>query len=87
MSNKVDTIPHPGKPLLILHGSSVAGAVKVRYPSRHDRYMMRRNLKRGGADLQAGGRQRRHTGDEDRAGHPAAHAQDAPPQDEANHRF
>jgi DUF1707 SHOCT-like domain len=56
VSNKVDTIPQAGKPLLVLHGSSVAGAVKVRYPSRHDRYMMRRNVKRGGTDTQSGGR-------------------------------
>jgi hypothetical protein len=46
VSNKVDSIPQAGKPLLVLHGSSVAGAVKVRYPGRHDRYMMRRNVKR-----------------------------------------
>ena len=32
VSNKVDTIPQAGKPLLVLHGSSVAGAVEVRYP-------------------------------------------------------
>ncbi len=88
VSNKVDTIPDPGQPLLVLHGSSVAGAVKVRYPSRHDRYMMRRNRKRGGADTQAGGR-----GTEDGPGmrtvpgiRPGT-TQDSPPQDEANRRF
>jgi hypothetical protein len=52
VSNKVDTIPQTGKPLLVLHGSSVAGSVRVRYPTRHDRYMMRRNLRRGGPDTQ-----------------------------------
>jgi hypothetical protein len=54
VSNKVDTIPQPGQPLLVLHGSSVAGSVKVRYPSRHDRYMMRRNARRGAAETQTG---------------------------------
>ena len=54
VSNKVDAIPRPGQPLLVLHGSSVAGSVKVRYPSRHDRYVMRRNLKRGREDTQSG---------------------------------
>lgn len=52
VSNKVDTVPQPGKPLLVLHGSSMAGSVKVRYPTRHDRYLMRRNLRRGGPDTQ-----------------------------------
>jgi hypothetical protein len=46
VSNKVDTIPEPGHPLLVVHGSSVAGAVRVRYPNRQDRYLMRRNIKR-----------------------------------------
>jgi hypothetical protein len=88
VSNKVDTIPHTGKPLLVLHGSSVAGAVKVRYPSRHDRYMMRRNVKRGGADTQAGGRSA-DTGSGMRTvpGIQPATPQDSPPQDEANRRF
>ena len=54
VSNKVDTVPHPGKPLLVLHGNSMAGSVRVRYPSRHDRYLMRRHLKRGGVDTQPG---------------------------------
>jgi len=55
VSNKVDTIAQPGKPMLVLHGNSVAGSVKIRYPGRHDRYMMRRNLKRGGVHTQSGG--------------------------------
>jgi hypothetical protein len=46
VSNAVDAVPAPGKPLLVVHGSSVAGSVRVRYPSRRDRYLMRRNLKR-----------------------------------------
>ena len=75
VSNKVDTIPRPGKPLLVLHGSSVAGSVKVRYPSRHDRHMMRRNLKRGGHDTQPSGGA--STLPAIRPGTP----QDAPPQD------
>ncbi|MEP6649133.1 MAG: DUF1707 domain-containing protein [Lapillicoccus sp.] len=54
VANKVDTVPQPGKPLLVLHGSSVAGSVRVRYASRRDRYVMRRNLKRGGLDNQPG---------------------------------
>jgi hypothetical protein len=80
VSNKVDTVPRPGKPLLVLHGSSVAGSVKVRYPSRHDRYMMRRNLKRGGEDTQPRGRPGVPSVP---ATHPATHPatpQDAPPQ-------
>lgn len=75
ISNKVDTIPRPGKPLLVLHGSSVAGSVKIRYPGRHDRYMMRRNLKRGGEDTKPSG---------DVASLPGTRPstpQDAPPQD------
>jgi uncharacterized protein DUF1707 len=75
ISNKVDTIPRPGQPLLVLHGSSVAGSVKVRYPSRHDRYMMRRNLKRGGGDTQPTGKVA--TLPVNRESTP----QDAPPQD------
>ncbi|HEY8305102.1 MAG TPA: DUF1707 domain-containing protein [Lapillicoccus sp.] len=46
VSNTVDAIPQPGKPLLILHGTSMAGTVRVRYPTRRDRYLMRRNVKR-----------------------------------------
>jgi hypothetical protein len=77
ISNKVDTIPRPGHPLLVLHGSSVAGSVKVRYPSRHDRYMMRRNLKRGGGDTQPTGTVA------SLPGHRPSTPQDAPPQDSA----
>jgi hypothetical protein len=46
VSNSVDTIPEPGKPLLVLHGTSMAGTIRVRYPSRRDRYLMRRTVKR-----------------------------------------
>jgi hypothetical protein len=73
ISNKVDTIPRPGKPLLVLHGSSVAGSVKIRYPGRHDRYLMRRNLRRGGEDTQ-------RMGPVATLPSPAT-PQDAPPQD------
>jgi len=76
VSNKVDTIPRAGQPLLVLHGSSVAGSVKIRYPGRHDRYMMRRNVKRGGQDTQPSGVATLRTG---RPPTP----QDAPPQDSA----
>ena len=47
VSNKVDALPQPGKPLLVLHGSSAVGSVKVRHPSRRDRRLMRRALRRG----------------------------------------
>jgi Domain of unknown function (DUF1707)/Cell wall-active antibiotics response 4TMS YvqF len=77
VSNKVDTIPRAGKPLLVLHGSSVAGSVKIRYPGRHDRYMMRRNVKRGGQDTQPSGGVATLP-----AGRPPT-PQDAPPQDSA----
>lgn len=89
VSNKVDTISRPGQPLLVLHGSSVAGAVRVRYPNRQDRYLMRRNLKRGGADSQAAGSSRDQ-------GPQATHTppgrwpptpQDAPPPDEPQRRY
>jgi hypothetical protein len=91
VSNKVDTIPQPGRPLLVLHGSSVAGAVRVRYPNRQDRYLMRRNLKRGGADSQAGASRtddaaptfRGHPGPGPRPPTP----QDAPPPDEVRRPF
>jgi len=76
VSNKVDTIPRAGQPLLVLHGSSVAGSVKIRYPGRHDRYMMRRNVKRGGQDTQPSGVATL------RSGRPPT-PQDAPPQDSA----
>ncbi|MGV1009040.1 MAG: DUF1707 SHOCT-like domain-containing protein [Dermatophilaceae bacterium] len=46
VSNKVDALPQPGKPLLVLHGSSAVGSVKVRHPSRRDRRLMRRALSR-----------------------------------------
>ncbi len=46
VSNTVDAIPQPGKPLLVLHGTSMAGTIRVRYPGRRDRYLMRRNVKR-----------------------------------------
>ena len=88
VSNKVDTIPQAGKPLLVLHGSSVAGAVKVRYPSRHDRYMMRRNLKRGGTDTQSGGRSSDALPGARTL--PGAHPptpQDSPPQDGVSRSF
>lgn len=47
VSNKVDTVPRPGKPLLVIKGSSVAGSVRVRYANRMDRHMLRRSLRRG----------------------------------------
>ena len=84
VSNKVDTIPHPGKPLLVLHGNSVAGAVRVRYPGRHDRYLMRRHVKRGGADTlpAATDGTANHVGST--PGGRTATPQDAPPPDRAD---
>ena len=59
VSNKVDALPQPGKPLLVLHGSSAVGSVKVRHPSRRDRWLMRRAMRRGeshvGPEAYAGG--------------------------------
>lgn len=59
VSNKVDALPQPGKPLLVLHGSSAVGSVKVRHPSRRDRRLMRRALRRAeshvGPEAYAGG--------------------------------
>lgn len=86
VSNKVDTVPHPGKPLLVIHGNSVAGSVRVRYASRHDRYLMRRHLKRGSQDPQPGVSTTVTTTS---AGTPpggrhSSTPQDAPPQDQAN---
>jgi hypothetical protein len=59
VTNKVDALPQPGKPLLVLHGSSAVGSIKVRHPSRLDRWLMRRALRRGeshaGPESYAGG--------------------------------
>jgi hypothetical protein len=85
VSNKVDTVPQPGKPLLVLHGNSVAGSVRVRYPGRHDRYLMRRHLKRGGADTQPGSSSTTSNGTV--PGAPPATPQDAPPQDGVHRPF
>jgi hypothetical protein len=88
VSNKVDTVPQPGKPLLVLHGNSVAGAVRVRYPSRHDRYLMRRHVKRGSIDTQLGmSSNGTASGAGTTAGGPSSTPQDAPPQDQANRPF
>lgn len=88
VSNKVDTVPQPGKPLLVLHGNSVAGAVRVRYPSRHDRYLMRRHVKRGSIDTQLGmSSNGTASGAGTTAGGPSSTPQDAPPQDQANQPF
>ena len=87
VSNKVDTVPHPGKPLLVIHGNSMAGSVRIRYPSRHDRYLMRRHLKRGSVDAQAS---MSSNGTASRAGTTPggpSMPQDAPPQDRANRPF
>jgi hypothetical protein len=49
VSNGVDEVPQPGHPLLVLHGSSAAGSVRVRYPGWGDRRAARRASRRGGA--------------------------------------
>ncbi|MEP6629984.1 MAG: DUF1707 domain-containing protein [Lapillicoccus sp.] len=46
VSNRVDEVPQPGRPLLVLHGSSAAGSVRVRYPGWHDRRAARRAERR-----------------------------------------
>ena len=45
--NRVDEIPRPGEPLLVLHGSSAAGTVRVRYPGWGDRRAARKAQRRG----------------------------------------
>jgi hypothetical protein len=47
VSNRVDEVPQPGHPLLVLHGSSAAGSVRVRYPGWGDRRAARRAARRG----------------------------------------
>jgi Domain of unknown function (DUF1707) len=41
VSNKVDTVPQRGKPLLVLHGNLVAGSLKVRHPGWSERRHLR----------------------------------------------
>lgn len=45
--NRVDEIPRPGQPLLVLHGTSAAGTVRVRYPGWGDRRAVRKAQRRG----------------------------------------
>jgi hypothetical protein len=55
VSSTVDAVPRPGSPLLVLHGSCTAGAVRVRYPRWDDRRRMRGALRRGAAAVEAAG--------------------------------
>lgn len=50
VSNKLDAVPQPGKPLLVLHGSAMMGSVKVRYAGWRDRRLMRKALQQTGSD-------------------------------------
>ncbi len=47
---KVDSVPSPGLPLLILHGQAAVGSVTVRRPSRLERRTAARLLKQRGGD-------------------------------------
>lgn len=47
VSTKVDALRQPGRPLLVLHGNAAVGSVKVRYPNRRDRRLMRKASRRG----------------------------------------
>lgn len=50
VSNKVDVVPQPRQPLLVLHGTPGVGAVRVRYARWGDKRMMRRAMRRTTAD-------------------------------------
>ncbi len=47
LSNRVNEIPRQGMPLLVLHGSSGAGSVRVRHPGWNDRRQARKAMRRG----------------------------------------
>lgn len=47
VSNQVSGVPTPGMPLLVLHGSSGAGSVRVRHPGWNDRRQARKVMSRG----------------------------------------
>ncbi len=80
VSSRVDEVPRPGCPLLVLHGSSAAGAVRVRYPGWGDRRAARRAARRGGpAAPDVAGRHGRGTGSSSVVSGWSAGPQDAPP--------
>ncbi len=78
VSNRVDEVPQPGRPLLVLHGSSAAGSVRVRYPGWHDRRAARRAERRVRAGV-AGRPGARTAPTAPAAGGWSAGPQDAPP--------
>ncbi|MEP6799992.1 MAG: DUF1707 domain-containing protein [Lapillicoccus sp.] len=45
LSNKVSSVAEPGQPLLILHGTSGIGSIRVRYANWLDRRRLRRALR------------------------------------------
>lgn len=47
VTNKVDSIAQPGHPLLILHGTSAVGSIRVRHANWADRRRLRKGLARG----------------------------------------
>ena len=79
VSNRVDEVPQPGRPLLVLHGSSAAGSVRVRYPGWHDRRAARRAERRvrtGVAGRPVGRTGSERTGGRWLVGRPAGRAAD-----------
>lgn len=46
VSNRVDGVPEPGKPLLVIHGSPAVGSLRVRYAGWHDKRLMRQAMRR-----------------------------------------
>jgi len=45
VSNRIDAIADPGKPTLVLHGSSAVGSIVVRHPNWFDRRRLSRSLR------------------------------------------
>lgn len=55
VSNQVNETPRPGMPLLVLHGSSGAGSVRVRHPGWNDRRQARKAMRRNAMTADAAG--------------------------------
>ena len=79
VSTQVNEVPEPGKPLLVLHGTSAAGTVRVRYPSWGDRRALRKAQRRGRAPATGRGPVTRVPGPPPVLRDWSAGPQDAPP--------
>lgn len=83
VSNQVNETPRPGMPLLVLHGSSGAGSVRVRHPGWNDRRQARKAMRRSANVADAAGTtaaplsQKRLSGASPESG-PSTGPQDAP---------